>query len=100
MSDPRAQAVIGDTHNTCGGSCAMSRNQHVHFPEGFGAFVDALATALADPVSQPEAVDPLDTLTERWQRAFAAVWGDLKATGEPGDEVLIKAAELALAMSR
>lgn len=100
MRDPRLDALVAGRLHSCGGSCALSRNEHIHFPEGFGSFLEKVTSVLAEPVEVIPAVDPTDDLAARWQSAFAVVWPELKAAATSGDAALVKAAELALEMAR
>jgi hypothetical protein len=100
MTDPRIEALIGDTVYTCGGECALSRNAHVHFPGGWAAFLTALSAAIAEPLpAQDPPPDPLEDLTRRWARVYAAVLAEIPAANRD-PAVIIEAGKLALAMAR
>lgn len=101
MRDPRIAAVFDELGYACAGGCPLSRNQHIHFPKGMSAFIDELSAAVAEPIPPaPAPVDPVDALTDKWRRAFAVVWAEMKDAGQTGDAALVKAAELALVMAR
>jgi hypothetical protein len=100
MTDPRIEALIGDSLYTCGGECALSRNAHVHFPGGWSAFLTALTAAIAEPLPPQEpAPDPLEGLTQAWAQCYKAVLAEIPEAAR-APEVLIEAGRLALAMAR
>jgi hypothetical protein len=95
MTDPRLDPII-EVLRSCTGTCTDSRAPHVHFPEGWQAFLDAVSGAVGEPAPPvPEPTDPLDDLIGRWQHAFAVVWGEMKPDGD-----IAKAADIALVMAR
>jgi hypothetical protein len=95
MTDPRLGPVI-EVLRSCTGTCTDSRAPHVHFPDGWEAFLEAASAAMEEPAQPtPDPIDPLDDLMARWQRAFAVVWDAMKPEGD-----IAKAADIALVMAR
>lgn len=100
-TDARLVDVVGEDHYSCGGTCPLSRNVHVHFPEGWDQWLAKLELAIAQPPAEtPPKADPFEELQTRWRAAFATVWGELKTEAGGDPTALIRAAEVALELAR